>query len=317
MVEAEQERKARFREVRAHFLLPENAEETFEDLDAALVTLQPKYEGVIRAFRQSLVGAVSTVSMPFALANSSVQVSHYQRIYSAERMLALNIEEDALGPGADVEAARESEARTQAARRMAEFVQSEEGRRILANDICWFLVERLKDKLEQPARELLRQGLVLLWSAFEVLYRDTFETLLNEHPAKVRALMSDPTTRKRFEAQRLPLDTLVQHGFNLSARLGTALVAQQDFSDLPTIKAVYAVLFPGSIDLTGALAQRDLWKLYQRRHVVVRGGVIDQAYLDGTGEAQAIGTLLVLTPGDFRSALKAVVSAGAALARSL
>jgi len=96
------------------------------------------------------------------------------------------------------------------------------------------------------------------------------------------------------------------------------LVGQQDFSDLPTIKAVYAVLYPVSSDLSKALAHRDLWMLYQRRHLIVhRRGIIDQAYLNATGEVHAIGSRLKISPRDFEAAFRVVVSASTALIRSL
>jgi hypothetical protein len=317
-VEPERELDARLRDMRGHFLVPPSTEDIFAEFDAAAVSLRPEYQAVAKAFRHSLASALSTVAMPFVLVSNGIEQSHFQRIHIAERIRARNISEDALHPGEDLETVREHQAHTKAHLRMREFVQSEEGRNALIRDTCEFLLASLKHGLESAAHELLQQGLVLLWSAFEVLCRDTFETLLNGDPAKVQALISHPTTRKRFEAERLPLDTLVQHGFDLSARLGTVLVGQQDFSDLRIVKAVYAVLCPGDDALNQAFAHRDLWALYQRRHLVVhRRGVIDQAYLVATGETHAIGMHLLVTPLAFEGALSVVVSAGTALARSL
>jgi hypothetical protein len=107
-------------------------------------------------------------------------------------------------------------------------------------------------------------------------------------------IIRHPDTRKRFEAERLTVDTLLQHGFDLSARLGSVLIEQQDFSRLQTIKAAYAVLYPRA-ELAEALGRKDLWELYQKRHLIVhRRGIIDQAYLDATGRAEAVGTELSL-----------------------
>ena len=96
------------------------------------------------------------------------------------------------------------------------------------------------------------------------------------------------------------------------------LVGKQDFSDLPTVKAVYAVLYPQSTELRDALAHRDLWTLYQQRHLVVhRRGVIDQAYRQATGANAEVGTGLDVTPSAFDGHLKVVALAGTALARCL
>ncbi len=309
---------ARIRDVRARFFVPAPADEILAELDAAAVSLGPEYQPVATAFRHSLASALSTVAMPFALASASVEQSHFQRIHIAEWIRARSLDEPALQPGEDLEALRERVAHSKAHGRMREFVESHEGHNALIRDTCGFLLATLTHGLEQAAQELIQQGLVLVWSAFEVFCRDAFETMLNKEPNNIRALIDDPTTRKRFEAQRLPLDTLVQYRFNLSARLGSVLVAQQDFSDLPTIKVVFGVLFPGNTEVTQVLAQRDLWSLYQRRHLIVhRRGVVDQAYLDSTGEALALGTRLVISPQGFETALNVVASAGTAVSRSL
>jgi hypothetical protein len=316
--------KAQIRDMRAHFLVPAQPDEVCAELDAAAVPLSPEYQRIANNFRHSLASTLSTVSMPFALAYTSAYRSHFQRIHMAERIRALPLDEDAPQPGEDLgavqerEALRDREAFTKADIRMDEFVESEDGKNALSRDTCEFLLTSLKHGLEPATQELIQQGLVLLWSAFEVFCRDTFETLLNGNPAKVQALINHPSTRKRFEAERLPLDTLLQHGFDLSARLGTVLVSQQDFTDLRAIKAVFAVLFPGGTDLNSALARRELWTLYQRRHLVVhRRAVIDQAYLDATGETSPIGTRLVVKPQAFEAALGVVVSAGTELVRAL
>ena len=293
-------------------------EEIFAEFDTGAVLLRPEYRTVGTAFRHSIASALSTVAMPFALASASVEQSHFQRIHMAESIRARSINENALLADEDIETVRRREAHTKAHSRMREFVESGEGRNILIVDTCGFLLASLKHGLEAAAHELLQQGLVLLWSAFEVLCRDTFETLINGEPTKVQALISNPSTRKRFEAERLPLDTLVQHGFDPVSPIGSVLVRQQDFSDLLTVKAVYGVLYPGGTELTQALAHRELWTLYQRRHLVVhRRGAIDQVYLDATGENHSLGSRLIVTPKAFEASLTAVVSAGAALVHSL
>ncbi len=131
-------------------------------------------------------------------------------------------------------------------------------------------------------------------------------------------LAQDTSTRKRFEVERFSLDTLVKHGFDLSNRVGTVLVSQQDFGDLPTIKTVYPVLFPGSGELLERLNDPDLWLLYQRRHLLVhRRGIVDQTYLDNTSDTAPINAPLPLKPKDFEVHFKVVLLAGEALLSSL
>lgn len=292
----------------------------FVDFDSIVASVKAEFQPALRAFRHSVEATVSTVELPLSLASASSQRIHFQRIHTAEWLRA---RARAIEQGKDVDDEEtieltQNEALSLAGTRMGEFAQSEEGRNALALDTCDFLLRSLEDGLGDAADELLQQGLVLLWSAFEVLYRDTFETLLNIDPSRIMALMNEPATRKRFEAERLPLDTIAEFGFDLSGHIGTVLVSKQDFSDLPTVKAVYAVLYPQSTELRDALAHRDLWTLYQQRHLVVhRRGVIDQAYRQATGDTAEVGTRLAVTPSAFNGHLKVVGLAANALARCL
>ena len=212
------------RDMRARFLVPPSAEEIFAEFNAAIESLRSVYQTTANAFRHNISAALSTVSMPFTLASTSVEQSHFQRIYTSERIRARAIEEDDLQPGESLETAREQAAYTKACSRMREFIQSEDGRNTVIRDTCEFLLASLASDLESAAQVLLQQGLVLLWSALEMLCRDVFETLINEDPAKVQTLASHTTTRRRFEIEKVSLDILAQYDFNLSQRLGTILV---------------------------------------------------------------------------------------------
>src|ERR1039458_6178514 len=93
--------------MRARFLVPPSAEESLADFDAAIAPRRPQYQAVAKAFRHNLTSALSTVSMPFNLAFTSVNQSHLQRIHVAERIRARNIDESSLHPGEELEAVRE------------------------------------------------------------------------------------------------------------------------------------------------------------------------------------------------------------------
>lgn len=262
-VENERELEKLLHDVGEHFFTPgwrvrggvRVAGEDFPEFDAAAQSVLPEYEAVAKAFRHNLGSAVSTVAMPFRLLRVGVLERHFDRIHAAERIrsLARYLNESDLQPGEDLDTVRKREAEREALAQIEALVKSEDGQQMLIRDTCLSLLTSLHHGLEHAAAELLQQGLVLLWSAFEVLFRDAFEILLNADPSKVSMLVDHHSTRKRFELERLSLATLVQHGFDLSQRLGSVLVAQQDFSDLPTVKAVYGVLYPSENHLTEAL----------------------------------------------------------------
>ena len=303
------------REMRAYFLVPPGTEETFARLDTLIKTLLPEYRRLAEAFKHSLSSTLSTVAMPFSLATSSVHQSHLQRLHIAESIRARSIELDSIKPGEDLEQVREREAHRIASQRMRELIESEEGQNVIIRDVCGFLLAGLEEgELTSATKELIQQGTILLWSAFEVLFRDVFEVHLNLNPSRAKVLAQHTLTRRRFEVERFSLDTLAKYGFDLSDRVGTELVSQQDFGDLPMTKTVFSVIFPGAGDLLERLNDPDLWLLYQRRHLIVhRRGIVDHNYLDNTSDTAALGTPLLLTPKDFEGHFHGVLVAGEAL----
>lgn len=314
MTELDREQARKFHQ---HFYAPPPGQEMFVSFEPLAAVLTPQYSLIAAAFRHSVEAALSTVSIPFFLAFDRAQSIRFQKIHILARMRTIRKEPSTASFTREHDRLAHEEAQLE----MNEFMKSAEGTNAMVNDTTHFLLgalERDDQNLAVAARELLQQGLILVWSAFEVLFRDAFEALLNEHPAKVAALIEHPTTRKRFEAERLPLDTLVQHGFDLSQRLGSVLVTQQDFSDLLCVKAVYDVLFPAVATLHDALADRELWMLFQRRHLIVhRRGVVDRTYVNATGEEVTVGSSLAVRPDGFERAVSVVVSAGTALLGTL
>ena len=303
------------REMRRRFLVPPDAEAYFLHLEKLIEELDGARRAIAKTFKHNLASALSAVAIPFALASASVHQTHFQRIHIGERIRARSIEPDSIKPGEQLEEVRQRVALRQAMSRMKEFSESEDGKNIIIRDVCNFLHSSLSaGELEVSARELINQGVILIWSAFEVLFRDIFEFELNLNPSKAVMLAQQTSTRKRFAIEKLSLDILSKYDFNLSNKIGTVLVSQQDFSDLPTIKSVSSVVWPSCARLTGCLDHADLWLLYQRRHLFVhRRGMIDQAYLDNTGEALTLGMILEVLPNDFEKYLSCVLEAGEAL----
>jgi hypothetical protein len=276
--------------------------------------LQPKLSVLAAAFEQNIHAVGATVGMPVALASAASEGSHWQRIHSAERIRALKLD---LEPGENkeaLEARRASRAREVASQRMQEFAASADGRDTIAADACRFLLDALKSAdLGDAANELLRQGIVLTWSALEILSRDLFETLLNANPKRALTILQEPAAKHRLQS-KFTLEELATAGFDLSSSLGSLLSSQQDFSDIRTIKAVMLPALNSAPDVEAALGDKALWVLCQQRHLIVhRRGVVDARYIDATGESRKIGDHLAISPDDLESQLAKVVNAGRAL----
>ena len=181
------------------------------------------------------------------------------------------------------------------------------------------LVERLLQLKNEPealaaARELTRQGVVLTWSAIEVLSRDAFVHLLNSKPQLSDALLAEQFNRKRFATDRTEWQTLASYGFDLSGKLGSYLISKADLSNVPAIRAAYTALFPGAVQLRSCLSDERLWHLSQKRHLIVhRRGIVDDAYIGATGTGLKVGDVLWAAPAEVEEAIEAAMALGAEL----
>ena len=199
-------------------------------------------------------------------------------------------------------------------RKFDEYLRGE-GQTVLADEV----VARLLQLKQEPeaiaaARELTRQGVVLTWSAIEVLSRDAFVHLLNIKPQLSEALLADHFNRKRFATDKIEWQTLASYGFDLSGSLGSYLVSKADLSNIPAIRAAYTALFPGAVKLRACLLDEKLWHLSQKRHLIVhRRGVVDEAYIAATGASLKVGDVLWAAPAEVEEAIEAAMALGAEL----
>ncbi|MGH7484886.1 MAG: hypothetical protein ACRD16_05905 [Thermoanaerobaculia bacterium] len=266
------------------------------------------------SFFENLSSVLRTVGIPVALASSAVHGSHLQRFHTAERIRSRNLVQGEGETEADLEARRAAASWDVAIQRMDEFCKSEDGRGHMADDACRFLESALEDaEVDAAVTELLLQGEILAWSALEGLARDLFEFLVNADPENVRSLLADPMARQRIPP-KISLEELAIAGFNLSSSIGTFLAAHQDFSDVRSIRALIPPILGGGSDLSSVLNEPGLWKLSQRRHLIVhRRGIVDTKYLENTGDKAVIGVRIYLSPADLERDLRSVALAGLAM----
>jgi len=166
------------------------------------------------------------------------------------------------------------------------------------------------DVICTASQELLRQSIVLLWVALEALATDLFVIALNDAPQMTVELLKDDHCRKRFQSRDFAR-IVEQHGFDLSGKMGDVLKSLGNLDDPETIKAVFNVLCPSAGVLRETLARPELWKLYQRRNLLVhRAGMIDKAFLEKTGERLEVGTKLPVTSGDVDNFVEFVAGVG-------
>jgi hypothetical protein len=151
-----------------------------------------------------------------------------------------------------------------------------------------------------------------------VLAEDLFIAFVNRQPKIVLSLMRDERTRRYFQLRDISLDVLAEHGFDLSDNLGSVIVRQKGIDNLAAMRDAYDVLAPGNKAVQTALREDDLWKLNQRRHLIVhRRGVVDAAYLARTGEVLPIGSHLCISPQELARYIELVRGAGCSMLSAL
>lgn len=292
------------------FVIPGGIDRLLEPMSVSDGTRAPLFE-VVAAFCTNIRSVVSTAGIPYTFA---LEASHRRRHQLLECAAELEATLDGTRAGQGVAGVAEL-ARRDAQERMRDVSASEDGRAALNHEACCLLLDVSKvAELHEAAGQLVLQAAVLTWGAFEVLSRDIFKEHLNRTPSAYAQLVADTDVRKRFELGKIPIERVADFGFDLSAKLGEFLADQNDLTDLGTIKATMLALFPANERLRTALAQRDLWTLFQRRHLIVhRRGIVDRRYLEATGDPLEIRARLAINPQELTRYLGVVVEAAGAL----
>lgn len=312
--EQQTEAKTITKEVAGRFLIGHRLDGVLSSISAVRTNISPHLSTVAEAFEQNISAVVATVGIPLTLAADAAHQSHWQRIYSSERIRSLMLQIESGEDQDTLEKRRNKHAIGVSKERMREFANSPEGAQTIAVDICRFLLDALAPSdLDNAADELLRQGIVLTWSALEVLCRDLFEVVLNSNPKLALSVIQEPTAKQRLQS-KFTLEDLAAVNFDLSHSLGSLFTSQQDFSDIRTIKAVILPALNNDSEVEASIGNKVVWLLCQQRHLIVhRRGVVDTRYLDATGEKREIGKQLVITPKELATHIKSAVNVGNAL----
>ncbi|RWG22544.1 MAG: hypothetical protein EOQ55_03135 [Mesorhizobium sp.] len=273
--------------------------------------LEPRYQELFAAFIHNVETAHSTLTMPYMMAYGAAMNLHWRRVWTATAIRTPDV--DSANPAKL--AVRDVGIHKRTSKELWDFVNSPKGQERMSYDVCQFLLEvMIFGRMPAAVPELVRQGTVLIWSAFEVLVRDLLELELNRNPGKLADFAADPDARKRYGLDRVPLDVILASGFDLTDKMGSIMMSNADFSDLPGMKLVLGLLFPKSVALRTALDDRQLWELFQRRNLIAhRRGVVDQTYLKKTGEQLKVGSSIEVQPSDLDRYFECIIQVGLAL----
>ena len=166
-------------------------------------------------------------------------------------------------------------------------------------------------KAASQLTRVLHQAALLAWSAYETFSRDLFVEVLNEHPELFENLRKS-NYKERFPLQDVvTFDRLLAEGFDFTGKFGALVAEGRDFSSPGLLRELFQKLLPkveSTEMLSKTLESRDLWLLGHRRHLIAhRGGVVDEKYLEATGDrTQTIGQLLMITGAEIETYIHAI-----------
>ena len=265
----------------------------FDELKSYTIGDGPYVSAIVDAiegFRRTIAAA----SLPFQLIQDAVIQQKFDRLHSAERIRALK--QVNAGSGLTLEL-QESAYRT-ANEKMSEFLTSSAGNIFMRDRIVDEMDQRLKSKdVENAASELCVQTLISTWSIFESFSRTFLVSWMNEHPDSASRVLSSPELKEFFGKNPIDIKSIERHSFDLSKSMGTIIFLNRRLDSLNVIRGIAKALFNSS-DVQIALGD-DLWLLNQRRNIFVhRRGIVDQDYLNKTGEKIPLDERLPLTCDD-------------------
>jgi hypothetical protein len=300
---------------RDHFFIPFPEQPFYEGLNDLISLIPDTCRPPVQTLISNIKAVVQTVSIPFQMTATNVQRRRFQMLHAGERIRALNHQDS---KGVVPEWAHNS-ALAKAHEKLSSELSSPDAVNRFAKEVLEDLsLEITDEEMRCAAAELLRQGVVLAWSALEVFARDIFVTLTNTKPSLALTLTSDEGCKRLFHVKGIPFEEMAQYNFNLSESMGSFLVSYHPVDSIPAMKTVFQAILPNGGEVNIALSESQLWLLFQRRHLIVhRRGIVDSAYVSNTGEDIRIGAQIAVSPVELEGYIKHVNSVGIAVAKGV
>ncbi len=275
-----------------------------------------RWAGCVASAAEGLQSVLSAATLPFELIQSAALERRFDRFLMAEGIRGPKSTIPLPGEVAIDDDERERLAYERADRRMNDFMSSKEGSDYFRDTLVHEMNHRLRSQgVRTAAEELMVQTLISSWSVFESFSRSFIISAINENPRMAEPVLRAPDLRDVFGKQVVDLQTIGDHGFDLSSSMGSILFKNRRLDSLGNIRSVMKALLDSS-EVQTALGQ-ELWLLNQRRHLLVHNrGIIDAEYCKNTGDKGPIGAKLKVTATDAENSLTAVRDAILAVCRA-
>lgn len=276
--------------------------EELTDLDSELIDC-------VRNAAEDLRSVSSAATLPFQLTVNAVEQRRFDRILTAERIRNLKH----VNPGENPSPEHDQQAFEIAKKEMKEFLDTKEGATFIRDAVVHEMDRSLSShRVSYAAKELMVQTLISTWAVFEHFVGSFIVKWIDQDPKRSRAILSAPDLKTYLGKQVVDIDAIDDHGFDLSRSMGTVIFRGKRLDNLAILRSVLNALFQDEL-LREALGD-DLWMLNQRRHLFVhKRGLVDQEYLQRTGDKVPVGERLNVSSEDIERYLTAVQKAVVAI----
>ncbi len=298
------------------FLHPEPSQLALADLRSFCNNCQtPSLKSLAEVFLANLESGFWIAALPAFIAASGAHQLIRNQYFHAERMSAraaqLRIQAAAISRG---EKTGETEENLDEIWKIAEIKATE------AKTAIDTLTRRTlqgfhdaKVATNDISQEVLRQALVLCWTAIEVLANDLAVLLLNLRPILILRIAEDETCKKLLKNNIFSFNNMATYGFDLSRRLGDLVISELQIDNVQRMKAIYNPLF-AETSILPVLSTRCLWELQQTRNLILhRRGIVDEKYAAFIDGKLKPGVPICVTVSDLQQAITCVEATGHAL----
>lgn len=299
--------KKNFKIVSDNFLLKPELKEFQKDFDNESSEISTReFRLVLESFKKNLSSAILVSKIPISLSVIRTKLLMFERILTKELIANAPLVSDYIFNDVPEEEKkkREKESRIKSHQKAEKLFYNKLKAKSGGKEFWDITYQFIKDcyysnnELDIAAIELLRQTTVLVWTAIEVLIRDVVTLKINQHPEFL----------SKEQLRSVPFEFLEEHNYNLNNRLGYIYSKNIDWSNYGMIQKSLEIFH---VDLGASLKSNSIWKLNQRRHLIVHNkGVVDSQYLDSTDDELPVGSELLITPKDFQLHLSDVKLAG-------
>jgi len=287
-------------DIQEQVVMPEQFEPTFTLISAALppTMCTTEFQSTRNSFEEALHAVLKIAVLPAALIQQAIKGMMYFQARELHKGTQDNPSEELI-------------------EKITSILDSRlRGSGSSSGELTLFMLSELKSSKEfgpKSFQEVLRQATVATWSAFEVLAGDLVAPVLNQKPVLVKELLAIKTFAS---IKSLPIDTLVEHGFDLSTSIGDWLIAQPQYriDGLYTIKELWTALASGASGVIDKINRPELRQLYLRRNLIThRRCRIDKQYVTQRIDNFRVGEMLQINSSDLLMYLRVVAEAGGAI----